>query len=286
MISKETVWQDIWPVVESAIQATLAEDGAGVKRLLVPNTQIAAIYMLFGVHVFDILLKTVLGRGHIAPTRAIETENGKAVHIEYVWPDPEAAKNSYTAADVVAVRLRKYKQAWRIYEINPASADLPLTEARAKGILVTSQTLSQSDGVPQEPWILPIALYGGNLQIPLRKQGMRDGVERLLLPGLQHRTFGIISIVSGRRLWRDFKKKAKPHMGDPAGWAAAVEYIMGEQTLRETNQAAVAKSYNLPLTAILPCIKHITQTLQIEGLDERYTPLHSTQIVFNDPTSS
>lgn len=282
MISQETVWQDIWPVVEKAIQATLEEDGAGVKKLLVPNSQVADIYTLFGVHVFDILLKTVLGRGRIAPTRAIETENGRAVHIEYVWPDPEAEQNSYTAADVVAVRLKKYRQTWRIYEINPASADMPLTEARAKGILVTSKSLAQTDGVPQEPWILPVALFGGNLQIPLQKRAMGDKVEKLLLPGLQHRAFGVISLVSGRRLWRDFKKKAKPEMGNPAGWAAAVEFIMGEQTMRETTQASVAKSYEINLTTIIPRIKQIITTLNIEGLDERYTPLHTTQIVFNE----
>ncbi len=206
MVTKETVWTAIWPVVEKLVESTLTEDGPAVKRQLAPDSQAGIIYDLFGVTVFDILLKTVLGRGSIAVTRAIETEGGKVVHIEFVWPDPEAEDNAYTAADLVAVQCRRYQKQWRVYEINPAAADLPLTEPRAQGILLTSKAFNEDNKVPAEPWLLPIALFSGNLQLPLRPEALGDAVEALLLPGLQHRTFGILSLVGGRRLWREFRR--------------------------------------------------------------------------------
>lgn len=284
MITEEVVWKEIWPVVEAAISATLAEDEATLRRCLLPRRQAAEILELFGVPVFDILFKTVLGRGRLALTRAIETENGKYVHIELVWPDPELAANNYTAADVVAVKLRHYRQQWRIVEVNPASVDLPLTEARAAGILLSSKTLSASGGVPNEPWVLPVALFGGALQIPLRPEAMQDPVERLLLPGLQHRTYGLLSLAAGRRLWRDFTKKAsrQPNLSQPAVWAACVEFIISEQAMRDQTPAAVGQSYHVPLSAMLPRLRQIKETLQIAGLDERYSALASPQIVLKD----
>ncbi|MCI0578797.1 MAG: hypothetical protein L0332_32310 [Chloroflexi bacterium] len=282
MIDEQTVWNDIWPVVEGVIRATLAEDEAAVKERLVPGSQAAVLHNLFGATVFDILLKTVLGRNQLGLTRAIETENGRAVHVEYAWPEATAANRQYTAADVVTVRLRRYRQAWRVEEINPASADLPLGEARAQGILLANRAGGEGEPPPAEPWVLPVALFAGALQLPLRPQATRDAVERLLLPGLQQRGYGVLSLVAGRRLWRDFKRKARPTLERPAAWAAAAEFIMNEQSLRQQTQAAVAQQYQAGLTATLPRIRQMKETLAIQGLDERYTPLHTTQIVVQD----
>jgi hypothetical protein len=281
-ITQETVWQVIWPVVEKLIEATLAEDDQAIGALLVPGEQAAEALDLFGFPVFDILLKTVLGRGSLGLTRAIETENGRFVHLEYAWPEPEAADNSYTAADVVAVRLEETAAGWRVAEINPASADLPLTGARALGILVSSRAFSDEDKMPAEPWILPVAFYGGMLQIPLRPSAMQDAVEELLLPGLQHRTYGMMALVRGRRLWRDFKTAANPSLDKPAAWAAAVEYIMSEQEMRSLTQAAVSKHYQTGLALVVPRVRQIKRALSIQGLDERYTDLQTTHIVYKD----
>jgi len=282
MISQETVWKEIWPVVETLIQATVAEDPEAIGRLLAPNEQAAEMLDLFGFAVFDILLKTVLGREQLGVTRAVETENGRYVHVEYAWPEPGQKDNSYTAADVVAVRLEQVEGAWRVVEINPASADLPLTGGRARGILASSKALSEKDKVPAEPWILPVALYGGLLQIPVQATAMDDAVEELLLPGLQHRTYGVMSLLRGRRLWRDFKAAAQPHLGQPAGWAAAVEFIVSEQNMRSQTQAAAAKNYKVNLSTLVPRVRQIKKMLNIQGLDERYTDLQTTQIVYTD----
>src|SRR5690606_40866918 len=121
MISEEFVWQNICPTVERLIEATLAEDNATAQKLFHPRGEAAALFDLFGLPVFDILLKTVLGRSSLAVTRAIETdetERGRAVHIEFVWPDPDVHDNSYTAADLVAVKMLPYRKEWRVFAVN------------------------------------------------------------------------------------------------------------------------------------------------------------------------
>lgn len=282
MVSQDTVFADIWPTVEQIIEATLSEDAEKIATLVVSGEQAADMLDLFGFTVFDILLKTVLGRGSLGLTRAIETENGRFVHIEYAWPDPTTADNSYTAADVVSVQLMQQEKQWRIVEINPAHIDLPLTGARARGILTTSKLLIETDKVPSEPWVLPVALYGGMLQLPLQPTAIEDEVERVFLPGLQHRTYGVMSLIRGRRLWRDFIAAANPNLEKPVGWGAAVEFLMSEQDARNITQAAVAKHYKTSLAYIVPRIKQIKRTLAIKGLDERYTDLQTTQIVYKE----
>ncbi|RMG96227.1 MAG: hypothetical protein D6706_10405 [Chloroflexi bacterium] len=282
MITEDIIWEEVWPVVERLIQATLAEDNNQIAALVMPGEQAADMLDLFGFAVFDILLKTVLGRERLGLSRAIEADNGRFVFIEYAWPDPASPDNSYTAADVVSVKLTRHQNQWHIVEINPATADLPLTGPRARGILTTSKILSEKDKVPAEPWILPIALYAGLLQLPLQPTAMQDPVEELLLPGLQHRTYGVMSLIRARRLWRDFRKVATPSLEKPAAWAAAVEFIMNEQNMRDLTQAAVGKQYKVGLASLVPRIKQIKKALNIQGLDERYTDIQSTQIVYKD----
>ncbi len=279
MVTQETVWQEIWPVVESLLEATLAENEERAAGLLAPDSEAGIIMELYGVAVFDILLKTVLGREQMAVTRAIETDKGKSVYIELVWPDPEQNDNSYTAADLVSVKVQRYHKDWRVASINPAAIDFPLTEARAQAVLLTSKALSDEQKLTAEPWLLPVALFAGNLQIPLREEAMQDEVERLLLPGMQHRTYGVLSLLAGRRMWRDFRKRAGPQLDRPAAWAAAAEFLMSEQMAREATQAGVAKNYEVSLTHMLPCVKRIKNSLQISGLDERYSPLGREHIV-------
>lgn len=286
MISQETVWEEIWPVVESLLDATLAEDEARVTSLLEPGGEAARLYNLFGVTVFDILLKSVLGRTQLAITRAIQTEEGRYVHIEYVWPDPETEDGAYTAADLVTVQLQRTGDRWQVLAVNPAAADFPLTEARARGVLVTGEARSEGGKLPREPWILPVAFLAGSLQLTLREEALADDVERLLLPGLQARHYGAISQIAGRRLWRDFRQVANPPLDDPAAWAAATEFVLSEQSLREMTQGAVGKYYGVPLTRMLPRIRRIKQALSVQGLDERYSALGSKQIVLRDQSDS
>ena len=142
MIDEKTIWDEVWPVVEKLIQATLAENPATMRSLLTADGQAAAMLDLFDVYVYDILLKTVLGREQLGITRAVETENGRFIHIEYAWPEPGSEENSYTANDLVTVTLTQVGDTWRIDSVNPSTIDLPLTGGRARGLIATGQSLS------------------------------------------------------------------------------------------------------------------------------------------------
>jgi hypothetical protein len=283
MIDEKTVWDDIWPVVERLIDATVAEDPQTIRQLLHPGGQAADALDLFGYVIFDVLLKTVLGRERLGLTRAIEGGDGESVFIEYAWPDPESPSHSYTAVDVVAVRLARAGEGWLVAEINPASADLPLNSLAAASILAGTQVMSDEGKLPSEPWILPVALYAGLLQLPLRPEAMVDPVEAALLPGLQARQFGFRPLIYGRRLWRDFRTAAAPDVADrPGAWAAAVEVVLGEQTNRGETQAAVGRHYKASLAAVSARAAQIRRTLGIEGFDARYSDLATTEIVYKE----
>lgn len=280
MINEQTVWDDIWPVVERLIAGAVAEDAQAMRQLLLPGGQAADALDLFGYAVFDILLKTVLGRERLGLVRAIEADEGAAVFVEYAWPDPGAGR-SYTAVEVVAVRLTQRGGAWLVDEINPASADLPLNSIRATSVLAGTQVMSDDGKLPAEPWILPVALYAGVLQLPLQPDAAADAVEAALLPGLQARGYGLLPLIYGRRLWRDFIAAARPELERPAVWAAAVEFIMAEQSNRAETQAAVGRFYRAPLGGVSGRAKQIKRVLGIAGPDPRYSDFATTQIVYN-----
>lgn len=280
MIDEKTIWDEVWPVVERLIEATLAEDAATMRTLLTTNGQAAAMLDLFDIYVYDILLKTVLGREQLGVTRAVETENGRFILIEYAWPEPGSEQNSYTANDLVTVTLTQADGEWRIVNVNPSTIDLPLTGGRARGLIATGQTLSEEGKLPGESWVLPFALYGGLLKMKLRREALADPVEELLIPGMQERSYGAMALLNGRTLWRDFKAANQPNLDKPAAWAAAVEFIMSELELRNLTQAAVAKNHQIPLSIMVPRMKQIKKVLDIQKNDDRYADLQSTQIVY------
>lgn len=286
MIDEETIWDAIWPVVEALIEATLAENPAAIQTHLLTDGEAAAALALFGTPVFDILLKTVLGRSRLGLTRAVETENGRFVHVEYAWPDPASTDRSYTAADVVTVTLAQTGAAWQIVTINPAGVDLPLTSVRATAVLASTQAFNGEGRLPSEPWILPFALYGGQLQLALKAEGMADDVERALLPGMQDRGFGFVPLLGAPQLWRDYFAAARPDRDPPGAWAAAVEFLMSDLVGRVVTQAAAGAWYDQKMTAVGARARHIRRTLALREMDDRYTDLQPAQIVYNADSNS
>lgn len=285
MIDEKAVWDDIWPVVERLISATVAEDTPTIRPLLYPNSQAADALDIFGFPAFDILLKTVLGHNRLGLTRAIEGDDGRAVFIEFAWLDPESG-SGYTGVDMVTVRLDAVGAAsdWLVTEINPTNADLPLNGPHATSILTGTQALSEDGKLPSEPWVLPVAFIAGSLQLPLTPGAAADPVEKLLLPGMQARKFGPFSQIYARRLWRDFV--ATGGEIDPAertgAWAAAVEVIIGGQSGRKETQATVSRHYRVSLGGVANRVNHIRRALGIDGLDARYSELISTEIVYKE----
>lgn len=281
MIDEQTVWDDVWPVVERLITATLAEDPATISQQLYPGHPAAGALDLFGPGVFDIVLKTILGRERLGLARAIESAEGQ-VFLEYAWPDPEEGAGAFTAVDVVSVVMTHSDGRWWVSEINPAGIDLPLNAPRAMSVLAGAQLLQEDGAIPPEPWVLPITLYAGVLQLPPRDGSLADAVEALLIPGMQERRYGFLSLLNARRLWRDFVAAAAPDLEPAAPWAAAVEFLISEQIRLGQTQAAIARPYRVTLGAIVNRVKQIKQALAITELDDRYSELQTTQIVYKE----
>ncbi len=268
----------IWPIVTALITATLQEDQVAAQKLLRPRSVSAEMVDLFGLIALDLLLKTILDRDNVALTRVIRARQGKTVYTEYIWPDTEHQSDSVLFTDAVTVVLRPYRHEWRVTDINPSSMDQWLTGPAARALL--SNIIEGNEGrMPQETWVLPLAFVGGAVRLAFRPTALQDEVEQLLLPGMQERGYGAMALVSGRRIWRDYVRKAKPEIGRAALWAAAVEYLMSEQALIDTAQAFVGQQYGVPLVQLLPRIRLIRETLGIDGLDDRYSPLRGVNIV-------
>ena len=281
MIDEQTVWDDVWPVVEQLITATLTEDPATISQQLLPEDQAADALDLFGLGALDILLKTVLGRDRLGLIRAIEADGGQ-IFLEYAWPDPDAGPGVYTAVDVVSVRLTQQDGRWLVAEINPAGIDLPLNAPRAMSVLAGAQLLQEDGAIPPEPWVLPVTLYAGVLQLEPQPEALADEVERLLIAGMQERRYGFLSLLAARRLWRDFVAAADADTDPPAPWAAAVEFVLNEQVGLGQTQAAVGRPYHVTLGSIVGRVRQIKEALAITNLDDRYSELQTTQIVYKE----
>lgn len=285
MIDEKAVWDDIWPVVERLISATVAEDSQAIRQQLYPNGQAADILDMFGFPAFDILLKVVLGYNRLGLTRAIEGDDGRTVFIEFAWLDPES-EGGYTGAEMVTVQLNVAEPAGNrlVTEINPTNADLPLNGPHATSILAGTQALSEDGKLPSEPWVLPLMLFAGALQLPPAPGAAADPTEELLLPGLQARRFGLLSQIYARRLWRDFVATGSEidPAERPSAWAAAVEVIISEQSGRKETQATVGRHYRASLGGVANRVNHIRRALGIDGLDARYSELSTTEIVYKE----
>ncbi|MEZ4517155.1 MAG: hypothetical protein R3C44_10065 [Chloroflexota bacterium] len=184
--------------------------------------------------------------------------------------------------DVVSVRMVPQDGRWLVAEINPAGIDLPLNAPRAMSVLAGAQLLQEEGAIPSEPWVLPVTLYAGVLQLVPRPEALQDDVEALLIPGMQERRYGFLSLLNARQLWRDFVATADPDPDPPAPWAAAVEFIINEQVRLGQTQAAIGRPYKVTLGSIVGRVRQIKQALAIEEPDDRYSELQTTQIVYKE----
>ena len=282
MITEQTVHDEIWPVVQSLIAATLAGDEKMARRQLVPNRPVADMLQMFGITALDIFLKTILMRGRCGVRQAILTDNGRFVYIEYVWEGGVSASNDlFTAEDSVTVKMRRYRDSWRADDINPSSIELLLSAPRARAIMFATDEFQKDGTFPQHPWVLPVALYSGLLQLPPLEQATEDAVETAVLAQMQGRNYEILAHVHARRLWRDFKRKVKMKKVRPSeagAYAAAVEFVMNEQTASDLELNALCDEYDALPQIAERFVKRIKQALKIEEMDKRYSTLMSEEV--------
>lgn len=75
---------------------------------------------------------------------------------------------------------------------------------------------------------------------------------------------------------------ARPAGTQPAPWAAAVEFVVGDVNGRNATQAAIAKAYRVRLAQLLPRTRQLRQTLHIQPMDERYSELQTPHIAIEE----
>jgi len=278
-INQDTVFNEIWPTVTALLKATVAQDEKTIQKMLVASGNAAALLSLFGPVALDVILKTVYDRDNATLTYAVQTDKGRHVYIEYAWPDT-TQDNGVSEDDFAYVRLRRQGQKWRILDTYPGRIDTPMTPPRARGILLDNELIKSGQGVPSDPWVLPLALLAGAIRLPLREEGLADEVERLLLPALQGQGHGVFALVNARRLWRDFRAKAKPVIDVPLAWAAVVEFLIADQEMVQTSEAEVAAAYQINPVAFSQRVAQVKKALKIaeKGLDQRYTSLWVTPV--------
>ena len=280
MIDEELIWEQVWPVLAAVVEAAMREDETAVAPNLLPGSAAADLLDLFGLTVFDILLKTVLNQDQLNLIQVVDTSEG--VFIEFAWVKPMFGQDGAPIDTTVSVLLRMENGRFFVTDVNPGPLDLLLTEARARAILATSKLLGQRDELPLEPWILPLALFGGLLPLPLRPDSLGDPVETLFLPGLQQRERGVMALVRARRLWRDFKAVQSLPTGSLAVWAAAVEWLMNEQNSQQVAATAVAHLYNVSPVKLNDHARQIKQALGITGIDYRYADWQMIDVLYQD----
>lgn len=279
-MNEETILKHVWPVVVDLIGAVVREDEAAVAECLLAGSPAAELLDLFGLDVLDILLKTILDREELELNQVVEVAEG--VFIEFAWAKPGITADGLPVDGAVSVLLAPGDGRFLIADVTPSGLELLLTEARARAILATSKILNQRQNLASEPWVLPLALFGGLLPLPLRPEALTDSAESLFLPSLQQRQYGVLTLLRARRLWRDFKVIHPLPIGHPAGWAAAVEWVMGEQSLWQMPVTAVAEAYGTLPATLSAHAEKIKTALGITGLDERYADWQMLDVHIQD----
>ncbi len=280
MLTTDQAITDIWPRGRALLELVLNQEERGVRSLLAPKGSAAAYYNLHGMVGLEVLLKTLFGRSQVGLTQAIPTQQDRLIFFEFVWFDPEHEQEVYQPKDTVSLSMERVRKAWRVVDINPSSLSHWVTSAMARGLL-TEEREKNGGTLPQSADVLPLAFLAGQMKLPIRAAGMKDDVERQLLPMLQNQGFGALALVNARKLWRDFVKRKPPRINENTQklWAAAVTEIMAEQAHVEVTQAAIAKLYGVPLAKLFTPIREIRTTLGIAAADERYSPILNLMVM-------
>lgn len=273
----------VWSRVKQLLELVMAGDERGARKLLDPRGKAQPLLDLYGIIALDITLKTLLDRTDVALTKGVATHGGKFLYLQFSWlPNNHTEQTSstpitFTIEETVTVRMRQYRNVWRIHDVNPAPLDQWLTSAFARGMLAELRA-DNNDELPAIPLVLPLSLLAGQINLPLQAKAMKDEVERQVLPTMQSNGYGAYGLIGARRLWRDFKKQSKIVVSEPIVWSAAIELLMSEQALIELDQPMLAAEYGVDLADIIGRTQQIRAAVNLQDVDVRYTSMETVQI--------
>ncbi|MFB0538235.1 MAG: hypothetical protein ACETWR_25010 [Anaerolineae bacterium] len=255
-------------VVPSFVKAVLGEeDGGDLAAMLVPSRNVDLAYRLFGYVPLYFLLGGHLRCGAFAIARMGQHQETGEVRVEIVWArdQDELQRQVFQPDAFFTMALRQYRRKWRVQDINPAPADALVTLRQVR------EKIEEMD--EQSGYWLPYNLLAGNLQVERWETEQLDDVESLFVPYMQEVGFGLWELTSALRLWRDFKKKAKPSYRKPGVYAAAVEYAMVLFGFYEGSQAGIGEAYGVSGGTVGVKFQEIERALNLYQYDERYSQM-------------
>jgi hypothetical protein len=262
-------------VVPLFVEAVLGEEESDdLAAMLVPNRNVDLAYRLFGYVPLYFLLGGHLRCGAFAMPRIGQHQETGEVRVEIVWArdQDELQRRVFRSDAFFTITLRQYRRKWRVQDINPAPADAPVALCQVR------ERIEEID--EQSGYWLPYNLLAGNLQVERRGTEQLDDVESLFVPSMQEVGFGLWELTSALRLWRDFKKKAKPSYRKPGVYAAAVEYAMVLFGFYEGSQAEIGEAYGVSAGTVGTKFQEIERALNLCQYDERYSQMEDPSAPF------
>ncbi len=222
-------------------------DPAELAPRLVPGGPADVANELIGVFAVAALagLHLPVEKLHISRFRAEEREADIEVVMRVAAQEPWDFTCTFT--------LRLYRSQWRLWTLLPTPLGGSL----------------EDDGLALDD--LLVDLLSGSAHLKLNPTAPRDEIERLALTGMEAHGVPYIEQVNGVRIWRDFVKKRHPSLERPAGWAAALDYIMALMEYRKGSQGEIGKSYGVSAATVAARYKEIVAALNLVQFDDRYS---------------
>lgn len=256
-MGREQLMQQWWETAYNFAQAVTNRNGGAVLALSVPDSEVDLAYRVFGFAPLLFLMKGHLKHQGLTASRAAwNKETGENVRIELSWIDEQGQP----ARDGrVTFRLRWMQPGWRVTQIRPVGLSTPLGVDEAREMVEA--------GSGDEP---AIGIVAGTIQVQRDGPESLDEVEERFVAGMQERRFGLSEILVAVRLWRDFRAQAEPAYRKPAGYAAAVEYIVRLLGLYEGSQAQAGEYYDVSRSTVARNYREIRDRLNLVQFDSRY----------------
>lgn len=250
------------------------EDNDDLAAMLVPNRNLDLAYRLFGYVPLYFLIGGHLRCEAFAIPRIGRHQETGEVRVEIVWArnQDELQRQVFRSDAFFTITLRQYRRRWRVQDLSPTPADVPIT------LCQVHEKIEEMD--ERSGYWLPYNLLAGNLQAERRGTEQLDDVESLFVPCMQEVGFGLWELTSALRLWRDFKKKANPSYRKPGVYAAAVEYAMILFGFYEGSQAEIGKAYRVSGGTVGAKFQEIERTLNLYQYDERYSQIEDPSAPF------
>ncbi len=238
-----------WETAYAFAQAVTSQNAEALSSLSVPEGEVDLAYRIFGFAPLFILMNGHLSHQGLTAARAAwSKETGENVRIELLWLD---AQGQPAPDSQVTFHLQWMQPGWRVSRIRPVALGVSLSVDDAREMVEA--------GTGDEA---ALGLVAGTVQMQRDGPESLDGVEERFVAGMQEHRFGLSEILTAVRLWRDFRAQAQPTYRKPAGYAAAVEYVICLLGMYEGSLAQASEFYGVSKSTVSRNYREIRDRLK------------------------